>query len=329
MLAENVTLYTIYNDVAVFVETPNHIYDTFCDPFFVESQFYKASYIIMMPVSVAYRLSEELGNPEKRVISLAHTGRAGSTLLAQILNTSGKVLTISMPDTHRCLLTTHKDLPLLQKQQLTVLIMRLLCKPVLAFKDVESIVIKLKSYDIALVPLLVDYVPWIDHVFLHRGGIRSVQSINKKFQATYWDWLMKYPMMKELYLKIFLYHVPMLGKTDLIDSIRDLITAWFYLSNSAQMYQLKAKYNIPVFTYESLIEETDKTLAKVFETCGIEERFMQIGKMAMKRDSQENSVSLKGKGSYNVLPYEGNYKRKVDRIAESLGVPKLNENIDV
>ena len=90
VLADNVTLYTVCNDVAVFVETPHHIYNTFRDPYFVESQFYKASHVITMPISIAFRLSEELGDPGVKVVSLAHTGRAVSTLIAQILNKLGR-----------------------------------------------------------------------------------------------------------------------------------------------------------------------------------------------------------------------------------------------
>ena len=99
----------------------------------------------------------------------------------------------------------------------------------------------------------------------------------------------------------------MIGNCGLVDWIPKLLSAWYYLSNFVQMYQMKAKHDILMFTYESVVDNTDYTMTKLFEACGIDKEFVALSKTVMKHDSQDNIISLKGKGENLVMPYEGEH----------------------
>ena len=329
VLADNVTLYTIFDDMAVFVETPNHIYDTNTDPFFEESQFHKASHVILMPLDTAIQLSDEIGDPQQRVFCLSHPSRAGSTLVAQMLKKTGCILTISMPDAFRCLFITLQDQPYKTKQRLIKMIMRLICKPVTIYEETEAIFIKLKSVDIAIVPLLVETLPWIHHIFLYRGGMKCLQSIQKIWAATDWNTFIKIQPIKNLFIKLFRYHAPLIGNSNMINSLPTELLAWFYLSNCAKLLRLRTKYSIPIFAYEDLIDNTEKVLSKMFELIGISQSMIPAAKSAMVHHSQQNSVMLQSDMNRGTVPYEGEYKHQVDKISEALGIPKLDELLDM
>jgi len=54
------------------------------DPFMRLAQTYQAARLIVVPLTTFHRLSEVIGDPRGELIFLTHTGRCGSTLLAQV-----------------------------------------------------------------------------------------------------------------------------------------------------------------------------------------------------------------------------------------------------
>ena len=55
-----------------------------------------------MPISSFHRIADELGDPSN-VTFLAHVGRTGSTLVAQMFEQTGDVVTMAHPLTFYCL----------------------------------------------------------------------------------------------------------------------------------------------------------------------------------------------------------------------------------
>ena len=88
LLDPTITLYFVDLTRAFFVQHPPevNIYDTKKFPFFFIAQRKNAIRTFEIPISELIKLGEKIGDPKCRVAWVNHTGRCGSTLVAQGLN---------------------------------------------------------------------------------------------------------------------------------------------------------------------------------------------------------------------------------------------------
>ena len=88
LLDPTITLYFVDLTRAFFVQHPPevNIYDTRKFPFFFIAQRKNAIRTFEVPISELIKLGEKIGDPKCRVAWVNHTGRCGSTLVAQGLN---------------------------------------------------------------------------------------------------------------------------------------------------------------------------------------------------------------------------------------------------
>ena len=330
VLSDNVTLYCFHNNTAVFVEHPQamDIYNTQEHPFFLESQYSRSTHVITMSLDNAHTLATKLGNPQKRTICFHHTGRAGSTLLAQIFNKTGKVQVLSMPDCYRSLLNMYASHPEQEKRQMALTMTRLLFKPVDKYKHTSLILLKMKSSDIRVGPLLQSSIPWMQSICLYRNGLASVQSLERRLRMVNCELILRVKFLKKLFFYMNMY--PYFGQSnmDLVNS-HFLVVTWRYFSVVSFVVSLKKKFNMLVYKFEDLIAKPDEFIQDIFGEFGLSKDLVPIAKTALDHHSHQNSELLSGPGKYKSTEYKGQTKVKAEAIARNFKLPSLDCDIRV
>jgi len=94
-----VTLYDIKGAHAIFVETPAEIdvYSSELGAFFYDVQVKYAQRVMYVPMSMFYQFAASLPEPACRSILVSSTGRCGSTLVSQIMESHHSVVSVSEP----------------------------------------------------------------------------------------------------------------------------------------------------------------------------------------------------------------------------------------
>ena len=157
-----------------------------------------------MSLDNAQCLAKQLGDPQKHKVCLHHTGRSGSTLLAQVFHRTGQVQVLSMPDVYKGLQRTFANKPLQTKpkQQLALMMTRLLCKPVMTYDHCTMILLKLKSNELALLPLLQSCVGWMDHICIYLKGLDIMHSKTTKLPIIRWELVIRNRFLKKLFFNM-------------------------------------------------------------------------------------------------------------------------------
>ena len=329
VLSDNVTLYCFHNNTAVFVEHPQamDIYNTQVHPYFLESQYSRSTHVITMSLDNAHTLATKLGNPRKRSICLHHTGRAGSTLLAQIFNKTGKVQVLSMPDCYRSFLNMYASHPEQEKRQMALTMTRLLLKPVDKYKHTILILLKLKSTDIRVGSLL-QSIPWMQSVCLYRNGLASVQSFERHLRMVNCGLILQLKFLRKLFFDMNMY--PYYGESNmnLVDS-DFLVVTWRYFSVLSHVVSFKRKFNMLVYKFEDLIAKPNEFIQDIFGEFGLSKDLVPIAKTALDHHSQQKSEALGGPGKHNSTEYKGQTKVKAEAIARTFKLPSLDSDIRV
>lgn len=86
VLKDNISLYYINKNEAVFVETDTgfHVTDSNKASFVKVAQFKYAKKLIIVPMHIFHKLGEQVGKTGAKIIFLHMTTRCGSTLLTQV-----------------------------------------------------------------------------------------------------------------------------------------------------------------------------------------------------------------------------------------------------
>ena len=99
VLRDNITLYELTPQKAVFIESPENInvYHSSVASFGKEGQFNHGQRLYVMPITSFYQLAEKVGRPQTPIILLGHTSRCGSTLLTQLMDSTDEIVSMSEP----------------------------------------------------------------------------------------------------------------------------------------------------------------------------------------------------------------------------------------
>ena len=99
VLRDNITLYELTPQKAVFIESPENInvYHSSVASFVKEGQFNHGQILYVMPITSFYQLAEKVGRPQAPIIFFGHTSRCGSTLLTQLMDSTDEIVSMSEP----------------------------------------------------------------------------------------------------------------------------------------------------------------------------------------------------------------------------------------
>ena len=98
---EHVTLMTVAENYALFAvarDKDMHLWKSEYNSFVRLAYLDYCVQLIVVPREAFHRLSESIGDPKAELIFLINVARCGSTLFGQMMETTGRVVTISEPD---------------------------------------------------------------------------------------------------------------------------------------------------------------------------------------------------------------------------------------
>jgi len=176
---DHVSLVTINEDNAIFgvaKQKDMHLWKFEYCCFMRAAQVLHCNQLILVPLNHFHRMAEELGDPKAELIFLANTGRCGSTLLSQMMQTTGKCISISEPDSLNFLALCYKSKGDSQQlRKLTQDIIRWTCRP---YKNITPLAYFLKimpTYCYVL-PILRKVYPCSKYLFMYRNLVQVGQS---------------------------------------------------------------------------------------------------------------------------------------------------------
>ena len=162
LLANNVSLFDVTPEEAVFVETDHtvDIYNSDVAIFVRIAQYNYAKKLITMPLWAFHTFADNLGDPKGKAILLSNTGRCGSTLLTQVFESTEECVCISEPGYLASFCMNPQLFPTGDLAKLVCSAIRVTCKP-LSDRHYSTFVIKTASLSLGLVPILVKEMPQV------------------------------------------------------------------------------------------------------------------------------------------------------------------------
>ena len=177
---DHVSLITINEENAIFgvaKQKGMHLWKFEYCSFMRIAQVLYCNQLILVPLNHFHRMAEELGDPKGQLIFLFNTGRCGSTLLTQMMQTTGKCISISEPDSTSALALWYKskgDSP--QLRQLSQDVIRWTCRP---YKNITPLayMLKIMPMYIYVLPIFREVYPYSKCLFMYRNVIKVAQSL--------------------------------------------------------------------------------------------------------------------------------------------------------
>ena len=171
LLKDNVTLYSLNHNEAVFVKTASsiNVYDGDKGSGFLRiAQYRYATQVLLVPLEAFYKFAEDLGKPKAKVLFVSNTGRCGSTILSQIFEATGKCLSITEPMAFQLVSriqeTNVENYSRKELQKLVSSIMCVLCKP--QMRNYSYYIVKLGVLHRMITPLVMESMPEVSELWL-------------------------------------------------------------------------------------------------------------------------------------------------------------------
>jgi hypothetical protein len=266
------------------------------------------------------------------VVFLANTGRCGSTILGQMFEQTGKIVTVSEPEA----LLSLQGCAQLRSPRMLSAVFKAVCKS--RVEEQYGYVVKPKSQCCGLLPDLNKLFPEMKLLFMYRDGLSCVGSFVRVFSKSFH--VMNTPYSTEVVRK-----QPFVNFTNCWlqhDQVRvNHVICWntFWCWQWAchiRMYLDLVNDGVPIrsFKYEDLIKQPRETFTKLLEYCGFAADVVDDGLKALGEDSQRGSPISQAEARdkdiashHNPFPQYNNpnVKVKCDAICDELGVPRLTE----
>jgi hypothetical protein len=293
----NVTLLAVEKDHALFCMTdPNvNIYDCVKFPFMNMAQYTEPTKLIILPIRSFHKLANELGDPKVPVTMTAITTRCGSTLLVQIFNNVPGTRCLSEPYAMLNIHYLNNDGKLTEEENRNLLrsTVRLHCK-VEPGTGVEMIFLKMCPANAPQFKDFSNLFPSFTFLFNTRLPVPSIKSLLLivdlqsigLFKVAYK--LVMRQKMVSMYCKTFDFVSKRWSLQNLkqIDHAETAITV--YATSMLAFFAKKEMFD-KVVIYESLTEDPDQEILKIFDVVGIDHFHLPKAIEAMGRHSQKGS----------------------------------------
>ena len=332
VLKENVSLYQIVADKAIFVEVPENIDVWRCEngSFFRQAQFNFALRVITMPISSFNVLGENVGDPKAKLIFVQNTARCGSTLLVRIFENTGRCVAFSEPDALNAV-AIYAGVNKWEENklhQVTKNVVRLLCKPTKKVSNVAAYVMKLTSLSIDGAPVLKEVFPEAIQLFMYRDCLKVAQSLARATEVL--------PTLKAAYDiakfsprgTAFMVKQMGLPSDDVKVSAKNHMHAaaigWCIIMKK-YMKLHDENVDIAAIAYEDIHDDPEHAIKTILKYCELPEEFAIKGMEAMDKDAQENSplaaANLRSKNIDTTLTAET--RRFIDSSLKQYGLPPV------
>ena len=336
ILNENVTLYTVTKDEAIFVDCGDINMFGLDVSFIFVSQYQNALKLISMPIESFHLISSQISFPKVPIVHMSNHGRCGSTLMYRIFQAIPNTLSMSEPysfvalaDFSRSGKTSQKDL-------------RKLCLSVLKCtmkhgNERKSDLICLDTWHtiVYCLDIFCNVAPFIKQIYQYRQPLPFVQSWEKLSVLHSWPdirldilkarcgighnkLLSKYPIYTNEYLKS-------------LSSFGRWALHWI-ACNAAYNNVVDKEYPIVSIKYEDFIKNPEDIITSVFDYIGISHSKLPDLKKILSRDSQAGSVYTSRNADQKKLkdqltPITQELKKEIDAMCNEYDVPLFWDNV--
>lgn len=315
VLQPGVTLFSIDEKWATFVEGPSPLELSTAHPFYYSAQFQLAKRVIRLPISELHTIAKNLPRPKPgQLVYLYSTGRCGSTLLCKALSQLPRTLSLSEPDSYTNVYINNK-LSDEEKERILASVLRLELHAALHGK-VDRVVVKLRSQCTPQAAVMNRLEPAAHLFFMYRdcqdvafsmvrtfGDFPVLNQILKPDISHWWKKFLLSKVLKNVFGAIpgsdFRLDVDAFGGFGVIRPI--VLTATVWLQQLEVFVSLrKSKVALTGLRYEDLLARPMDVfqellaLMEVPQTV-VDESFGAILK-SMKTDSQKGSAISRKKG---------------------------------
>jgi hypothetical protein len=275
-------------------------------------------------------MAEELGDPKGQLIFIFSTGRCGSTLLSQMMQTTGKCISISEPDTTSALGLLYKskgDSP--QLRQLTQDVVRWTCRPYKNMSPLAYILKVMPPYTYAL-PIFREVYPKSKCLFMYRHVVKVAQSIYRlSRQSPTLVMTMTFGKLSAVLCEQCLNYTGHLGKEFRYKLWDDLSYGVLWVTVNCKLYlEFRRKgLDVSAVRYEDIMKDKHFASRAILKFCGLpialEEDFLH----GLEFDSQENSpISRKALGNYKAPPLTPESERLANEVLKKNYLPTIGDD---
>ncbi|KAK2144513.1 hypothetical protein LSH36_749g00002 [Paralvinella palmiformis] len=331
ILADEVSLYEVNDEQAVFVETPPgvEVWRGRLNSFHAIAQLENAVRVVVLPIESFYRLADEFGDPKGKLVFIMNTARCGSTLLSQIYEKTDEFLSLSEPTGINCLrrFVGHEDDASVQYHARAII--RVLCKPT----HLSNFAIKITPNSTKIVPLLKRLYPNASFVFIYRDVLPVCKSMYKIWKELPMGRLniilCKFaPWIYLPALNFSRYYDPVLPEERfrVIPGYGQGCLLW---ANVIGMYRRfrRSGIDIAAVKYEDLVQDKELAVRRLFQYNGISLTLVEPALRAFESDSQANSlISMEVLKKTKLPPFTDDMKTETNKICVHYELPKIGES---
>ena len=302
VLRPNVSLYSVTEKEAIFVETPAevNIYSSDAFPFFFAAQFIHSTNVIKMPIACFHSLAEEVGDPSVPVVWLSNTGRCGSTMMSQVFESVEGTLVMAESDALQNVfyLLQYSDISVEDYNRMIKSTTRLLCKPRLG---TERIFIKLRSSCTALMADISILFPDIKQMFMYRNCLDTVSSFANALTSLPYGLVLRSCSDNEIlstilpiFRKMLRFQIGTKRKKAQevplnVNTIGILTYLWAEQIKVAKD-AITLNQNILPVRYEDIVSKPMETIRLIFENTGVDLKHLSEAVSSLSKDSQRGTV---------------------------------------
>lgn len=305
---DHISLITINEENAIFgaaKQKGRHLWKLDYCSFMRKTEVLNSNQLILVPLNHFHRMAEELGDPKGQLIFLFSTGRCGSTLLLQMIQTTGKCISISEPDSTSSLALWYKnkgDSP--QLRQLCRDVVRWTCRPYKNFTPMAYMLKIMPLYTYAL-PIFRDTYPQSKCLFMYRNVIKVAQSIYRISRGSpILIMASALGKLSAMFTEGCFDYVGYLGKEFRYRLRDDLSLGVVMAAVNCKLY-VEFRLNghaVSAVRYEDIMEDKHFAAREILKFCDLPISFEEDFLRGLESDSQPNSVVTRKMASAHVDP---------------------------
>ena len=338
ILRPNVSLYSVTDEEAIFVETPAkvNIYSSDAFPFFFAAQFIHSTHVIKMSIESFHSLAEQVGNPSVPVTWMSNTGRCGSTMMSQVFESVEGTLVMAEPDAVQNVFYFFQDSGVSDKDIRRILssTVRLLCKP---HPGTERIFIKLRSSCTALMTEISTLFPDIRQLFLYRNCQDTVSSFANALTSLPYGVVLLSCSDNEMlsnflpiFRKMVRFHIGTKRKDAIEVPMNENATGILTYLWAEQILvardAISRDKHILTVRYEDIVSSPMETIRKIFASTEVDLKHLGKAVSSLDKDSQRGTGLSRSRICNQSRKVDVADRINADRILTSYNLPLMGKD---
>ena len=329
VLQDNITLYYINKDEAVFVEAEEGVDVTQSKhgSFVRYAQFKMARKVIIMPISAFNRLGEKVGQTKAKIIFLCNSARCGSTLVNQVFEETGSSIAYSEPDAFNAVVQLKGLVSEEERIRIFKNCINIMCKPCHT-KEIKSYVLKPTQPTMVEMPLIKELFPDSHMMYIYRDGLKCSKSLAKICnELPMLGLTMAFGRRSAKFTRMSIEGMGLPAdnfEVKLQSGIHFGSIVWSAAMREYLDFREKGIAIVGV-RYEDLVDDTTYAYQKIFEYCNLPYDAKAV-ELAMGRDSQRGTnINMKTLAKHKQDEFTDDVKKATDEICDKFGLPHFPE----